>query len=141
MLSGPAEAASSDTAETQSVTPSIDPDSERKLTAARGAIFEDIRQRRPRFVAAFDNMTFAGAAIRLRVPSQALHDEIMRSKLELLSRIAELAGVGGTLELEIAVDETIRASKPVKLEDRLKFITDKNPIVNDLRKALDLEIE
>ena len=118
-----------------------DPDSERKLTAAAAAIYEDIRQRRPRFVAAFDSMTFAGAAIRLRVPSQALHDEIMRSKLELLTRIAELAGVNGALTLEIAVDEEIRASKPIKLEDRVKFITDKNPIVNELRKALDLEFE
>ena len=132
---------SSEEVAAESIAPKADPDSERKLTAAGAAIFEDIRQRRPRFVAAFDNMTFAGATIRLRAPSQALHDEIMRSKLEVLTRIAELAGTSGALELEIEVDENIRAAKPVKLEDRIKFITDKNPIVNELRKALDLEIE
>ena len=125
-------------AETATTT---DPDSEQKLKAAHAAIYEDIRQRRPRFVAAFDSMTFAGSAIRLRVPSQSLNDEIMRSKLELLTRIAELAGVNGALTLEITVDEQIRAPKPIKLEDRVKFITDKNPIVNELRKALDLEYE
>ena len=118
-----------------------DPQAEQKLTAARDAIFEDIRQRRPRFVAAFDNMSFSGPTIRLRVPSQALHDEIMRSKLEMLTRIAEIAGTDGALEMEIAVDEEIRAAKPIKLEDRVKFITDKNPTVNELRKALDLEFE
>ena len=127
--------------DTTAAKPDIDPQSEQKLTAARAAIFEDIRRQRPRFVAAFDTMSFSGSTIRLRVPSSALHDEIMRSKLEVLSRIAELAGVNGALDLEIAVDETIRAAKPIKLEDRLKFITDKNPIVNELRKALDLEFE
>ena len=143
MLSGGASATeekSEDAAES-SAEAKTDPDSEQKLTAAHAAIYEDIRQRRPRFLAAFDSMTFAGATIRLRVPSQALHDEIMRSKLELLTRIAELAGVNGALTLEIAVDENIRAAKPIKLEDRVKFITDKNPIVNELRKALDLEFE
>ena len=137
---GTADEKSEDAAES-SAEAKTDPDSEQKLTAAHAAIYEDIRQRRPRFVAAFDSMTFAGATIRLRVPSQALHDEIMRSKLELLTRIAELAGVNGALTLEIAVDENIRAAKPIKLEDRVKFITDKNPIVNELRKALDLEFE
>ena len=144
MLSGGAASATeekSEDAAESSAEAKTDPDSEQKLTAAHAAIYEDIRQRRPRFVAAFDSMTFAGATIRLRVPSQALHDEIMRSKLELLTRIAELAGVNGALTLEIAVDENIRAAKPIKLEDRVKFITDKNPIVNELRKALDLEFE
>ena len=119
----------------------VDPDSERKLEAARDAIFGEIRQRRPRFVAAFDGMTFSGATIRLRVPSQALGDEIMRSKLELLTRVAELADVKGALELDVTVDESIKASKPIKLEDRVKFITEKNPLVNELRRTLDLDVE
>lgn len=39
------------------------------------------------------------------------------------------------------MDEQIRAARPIKLEDRVKFITEKNPLVAELRKALDLEIE
>ena len=56
-------------------------------------------------------------------------------------RIAEVAGITGRIELEITVDEQIRAARPIKLEDRVKFITEKNPLVAELRKALDLEIE
>jgi len=121
--------------------PAEDPRAEEKLTEAQAAIFEEIRQRRPRFVAAFDSMTFTGSTIRLAVPSQSLCDEIMRSKTELLMRIAELAGIKGILRLEISIDERIKAARPIKLEDRLKFITDKNPLVTELRKALDLEAE
>ncbi len=118
-----------------------DPEAERKLNETRSIIFDDIRTLRPRFVIAFDNMRFSGSTILLKVPSQALYEEIMRSKTEILMRIAEIAHINGMLHLEIAIDETIKASRPIKLEDRVKFLTDKNPKINDLRKALDLEVE
>ncbi|MDE6778774.1 MAG: DNA polymerase III subunit gamma/tau [Alistipes sp.] len=132
---------SAETVSAAAAAPLEDPAAEQKLTAAHDAIFDDIRQRRPRFVAAFDNMTFAGSSIRLTVPSQALFDEIMRSKTEILMRIAEIAGVNGMLTLDIAVDERMKAARPIKLEDRVKYLTDKNPLVAELRKALDLETE
>ena len=35
----------------------------------------------------------------------------------------------------------IRAARPIKLEDLVRYITEKNPLVAELRKALDLEVE
>ena len=38
-------------------------------------------------------------------------------------------------------NEQIRAARPIKLEDRVRYMTEKNPLVAELRKALDLEVE
>ena len=95
---------------------------------------------RPRFVAAFERMQFQGHVIRIAVPSEALREEILRNKTELLLRIAETSGVG-MLELDVTINEEIRAARPIKLEDRVKYMTEKNPLLAELRRALDLEVE
>ena len=100
-----------------------------------------IRERRPRFVPAFELMRVQGNTISLSVPTSELREEILRSKTGMLMRIAELAGITGAIELEVVVNEEIRAARPIKLEDRVKYMTEKNPLIAELRKALDLEVE
>ena len=119
----------------------VDPECAAKLERARERILALIRERRPRFVPAFEQMLFRGDTIAVSVPTTELRDEILRSKTGMLMRIAELAGVTGRIELEITVNEQIRAARPIRLEDRVKYITEKNPLVAELRKALDLEEE
>ena len=127
--------------EATAAAPVIDPQSEAKLQRAREAIFALIREKRPRFVAAFEQMQFIGNTICVSVPTAALREEMLRTKTEMLMRIVELAGIHGTIDLEVKVNEQIRASRPIKLEDRMRYITEKNPLVAELRKALDLEAE
>ena len=119
----------------------IDPASESKLTKARDEILKLIRERRPRFVQVFEEMRFQGNTIAVSVPTSELREEILRSKTAMLMRIAKLAGINGALELEVKVNEEIRAARPIKLEDRVKYMTDKNPLLTEFRKALDLEVE
>ena len=135
----------------------IDPDCAEKLEHARGRILNLIKEKRPRFVPAFELMTFRDNTISVSVPTTELREEILRSKTGmlmriaelamrisipvLLMRIAELAGIEGMIELEVTVNEEIRAARPIKLEDRVRYITEKNPLVAELRKALDLEVE
>ncbi len=119
----------------------IDPACAEKLENARGAILNLIRERRPRFVPVFERMMFRGNTLALSVPTTDLRDEILRSKTGMMMRIAEIAGVDGLIELDIRVDETIRAARPIRPEDKMKFITEQNPLVTELRKALDLEME
>ena len=128
-----------ETAEPEVAT--IDPECERKLERAREKILNLIRERRPRFVPAFELMRVQGNTISLSVPTSELREEILRSKTGMLMRIAELAGVTGAIELEVVVNEEIRAARPIKLEDRVKYMTEKNPLIAELRKALDLEVE
>ena len=112
-----------------------------KLEKARERILEMIRSRRPRFVPAFELMKIQKNIISVSVPTMELHDEIMRNKTAMLIRIAEIAGVMGIIDLRVTVNEAIRASRPIKPEDKVKFLTEKNPQVAELRKALDLEME
>ncbi|WP_290541296.1 DNA polymerase III subunit gamma/tau [Alistipes sp.] len=119
----------------------IDPECEQKLESAREKILNLIRERRPRFVPAFELMKVQGNTISLSVPTNELCEEMLRSKTGMLMRIAELAGITGAIELEVVVNEQIRAARPIKLEDRVKYMTEKNPLIAELRKALDLEVE
>ena len=119
----------------------VDPECAEKLEHARSRILNLIKEKRPRFVPAFELMTFRDNTISVSVPTTELREEILRSKTGMLMRIAELAGREGMIELEFIVYEEIRAVRPIKLEDRVRYITEKNPLVAELRKALDLEVE
>ncbi len=124
-----------------SVAPTIDPDSERKLTEARSVILSLVRTERPRFYPAFERMEIRGNEIHISVPSRELHDEILRNKTALLMQIVEEASIEGLVELCVAVNEAIRAERPIKLEDRLKHLNEKCEKLAELRKALDMEVE
>ena len=119
----------------------VDPECAEKLEHARSRILNLIKEKRPRFVPAFELMTFRDNTISVSVPTSELREEILRSKTGMLMRIAELAGIEGMIELEVIVNEEIRTVRPIKLEDRVRYITEKNPLVAELRKALDLEVE
>ncbi len=112
-----------------------------KLEQARPQWMQLVRERRPRFVQVFERMQLHDNVVAISVPTTELRDEIQRMRTSMLSQYAQLAGVNGKLELEIKVDEQIRAARPIKLEDRVKHLTEKNPLVNKLRKELDLELE
>ncbi len=119
----------------------IDPQSRQKIEACREQVIRRISEERPRFVVAFENMRVEGHTVRAEVPSRTLYEEIMRCKTEVLTIIARTAGVNGSLDLAIDINEQIKASRPIKLEDRIKFMTEKNAMILELKKALDMEYE
>ena len=118
-----------------------DPATEHKINSQRDAVVASILEERPRFIVAFEKMQVKDHTIMLEVPSRTLYEEIMRSKTEILLQIARTAGITGSLELEIKVNEQIKASRPIKLEDRIKHMNDKNPHLAELKKMLDMEYE
>lgn len=135
-----AEPAADDRPEAASA-PEIDPMTAEKLEQARPQWMQLVRERRPRFVQVFERMQLHDNVVAISVPTTELRDEIQRMRTSMLSQYAQLAGVNGKLELEIKIDEEIRAARPIKLEDRVKHLTEKNPLVNKLRRELDLELE
>ena len=118
-----------------------DPATEHKISTMREQVIASILEERPRFVVAFEKMRIKDHTIYLEVPSQTLYEEIMRSKTEILLQIVRTAGVNGSLDMEIKVNEQIKASRPIKLEDRIKHMNDKNPNLLELKKILDMEYE
>ena len=119
----------------------IDEGCEQKITDKRQAVLDAILNERPRFVVAFERMKVCGNIIEVEVPSQTLYEEIMRSKTEILLLIARTAGVNGTMDLKINVNEVVRAARPIKLEDRIRHMNEKNPMLLELKKVLDMEYE
>lgn len=125
----------------ESIGPVIDPQAEEKLRNNRAAILAMIRTERPRFYPSFERLEVAGNELQISVPSRELHDEIQRNRTALLMQIARIAKVEGLIELKVDINEELRAEKPIKLEDRLRHLTEKNPKLVALRKALDMEVE
>ncbi len=119
----------------------IDARSEEKITAVKDRVIKDILEERPRFVVAFESMQVEGHRIKVEVPTSQLYEEIMRSKTEILMQIAQTAGVTGMLELDIKINEQIKASRPIKLEDRIKFMTERNENILELKRLLDMDYE
>ena len=138
---GPASEAPAQSAEQPQPTVAIDPASAQKLESSRAAILAYIGQERPRLYAFFEQLRIEGHTLRLAVPSEALREELLRNKLEMLTRIAAIARVEGALELAVEIDEEIRAARPIKLEDRLRHMNERNPLLSELRRELDLEVE
>lgn len=119
----------------------VDEHSEEKLGAARTAIIERMSELRPRFRTAFETVVFAGNTIRLTVPSQGLKEELHLSRTEILDTIADIAKIDGALDLDIEVREVAVKMRPVRLEDRMRHIESRTPKFEELKKALDLEVE
>jgi DNA polymerase-3 subunit gamma/tau len=130
-----------DETSTESSEVTIDARSEEKINAVKDRVIKDILEERPRFVVAFESMQIDGHRIKVEVPTSQLYEEIMRSKTEILMQIAQTAGVTGMLELDIKINEQIKASRPIKLEDRIKFMTERNENILELKRLLDMDYE
>ena len=119
----------------------VDPDCERKITANKVAFLNEVHRERPRIAMALEEMEVAGNRISLKVPTETLYEEIMRNRTEILTILVDIAGIEGRLEFDVSIVEESKARKPIKVEDKLRFLTEKNPALTNLRKALNLEID
>jgi len=121
--------------------PVIDPDCEAKIGKSVNRFLQHLQAERPRIANAFHEMTVAGNEVRIHVPTDSLREEILRNRNEILELLAATAGVNGVIALEVIVVEKLNGLKPVKPEDKLKFLTEKNPLLTQLRREMDLDVE
>jgi DNA polymerase-3 subunit gamma/tau len=128
-------------APTEEAAPLIDPEAGEKIERHRDRFLERLTRERPRIGVAFETMEVSGNALTVRVASQTLHDEILRWRTETLQLLATVAGVKGSIELAVVIDERAKPTRPIRLEDKVKHLAELNPEFNNLRRVLDLEIE
>lgn len=125
----------------RAVQSAVDPDSEQKLLAAKAAFLEELGRTRPRLATAFASMTVSGNRIGVTVSTELLRDDIVQRQKELGARLRELAGLKGGVEFAIEVREDHSAVRPIKPEDKLAHLRNKNAQIDILRRDLDLEME
>ena len=127
--------------EGKSATIVIDPESEAKMLKVKEAIVKQMCAERPRFVSAFESISFEGNMVKLAVPSEALKDELIGERFWILKSIAEMADVKGSLDMFIEIKEMNFKLKPIKLEDRVAHIRKVMPEFDYMQKALDMDVE
>ncbi len=144
LLSKASTKSSDESAEQAATNPlvSIDPLTEQKIANARERFIAKLHEQSVRMALAFDTMRVDGNRLVIEAESEVLEDEIRHHKSAVLHLLAETAGVNGSIDLEI-VRPVIeyRAPKPIRVEDRMAYLAEKNPLVAKLRKALELELE
>ena len=120
----------------------IDPLTEQKIANARERFIAKLREKSMRMALAFETMTVDGNRLTVEVESDVLEDEILHHKNEVLQLLKDTAAVTGTLELELVRPKVeYQAPKPIRVEDRMAYLVEKNPVVAKLRKALELDLE
>ncbi|MBQ8864186.1 MAG: DNA polymerase III subunit gamma/tau [Rikenellaceae bacterium] len=127
----------------QSDQPSgIDPESQSKIEQVRNAFIKALMDERQRIGVAFEDMTVVDNKVSITVGSNDLRQEILHSQYEILSLLAEMAGVSGVIELEVNVTaDKQRAEILIKPEDKIRYLSEHNPQWLSLRTVLDLDIE
>lgn len=144
LLSKASTKSSDESAEQAATNPlvSIDLLTEQKIANARERFIAKLREQSVRMALAFDTMRVDGNRLTIEAESEVLEDEIRHHKSAVLHLLAETAGVNGSIDLEIVRPEVeYRAPKPIRVEDRMAYLAEKNPLVAKLRKALELELE
>ena len=119
----------------------VDERSEQLIKEYNAQILTYIESWRPRFADPFKEMSVCNNRIAVKVSSQDLKVEIERAQSELLYKIVEITGIKGVLYLDIVVDETVVARRPIKLEDRIAYLVNLNPKIVELKSKFSLYVE
>ncbi|HJB84437.1 MAG TPA: DNA polymerase III subunit gamma/tau [Candidatus Alistipes merdigallinarum] len=128
----------------QKLTPSEIPQqtiNEPLLHEACRKLTQELLEHRPRLGAAFEEVRIEEATIILNVPNESLYDEVMHHLTEIQKRLCELYGAQLNIEFKVEIAASTKPLKPIKAEDRLQYLTEKNPLLTKLRQTLDLDIE
>lgn len=129
-------------AEAESAKVDVDPQCEEKLTLAREKIIETLLASRPRIGSRFEeSMEIEGNVVRIEVQSKELYAEIMQQKSDIQKLMSAKSGAKGYIELEVVVNEQMKVSRPITLEDRLQHLLSRNDRLSEMLEVLGLDAE
>ena len=128
--------------EAESAKVDVDPQCEEKLTLAREKIIETLLSSRPRIGSRFEeSMVIEGNVVRIEVQSKELYAEIMQQKSDIQKLMSAKSGAKGYIELEVVVNEQMKVSRPITLEDRLQHLLSRNDRLSEMLEVLGLDAE
>ena len=133
-------AAQGEDAEVAAVS-NVDPQSEAKLKAAKASYVKLLMATKPRYGVIFETMRVEANTVTVSVASKEIGDDLLRDSREWMGELAAHAGVDGFIELKVIVNEKVKTAKPITLEDRLKFLTNKNAALVTMIEELGLDAQ
>ena len=119
----------------------IDADVETALTEGLKRLTEEMMHERPRIGIFCQDAQVEGNLVRMIVPNESAYDELSNCLTALKSRLGELSDVHVPIQIQVNIKASTTGLKPIKVEDRLRYLTEKNPVLNRLRKELELDVE
>ncbi|MBR2367604.1 MAG: DNA polymerase III subunit gamma/tau [Alistipes sp.] len=139
-----ADAASSNdagNAELQDRQPVVDPDCEAKINAVKDSFVQQVMAGNRRYGVVFDTMRVKGNVVTVDVVSAELKTELLRDTQEWTNKIAKASGVVGPILLEVELHEKVKTARPITIEDRLRYMTERNENLTDMIERLVLDAE
>lgn len=119
----------------------IDADVETALTEGMKRLTEEMMHERPRIGIFCQDAQVEGNLVRMVVPNESAYDELSNCLTALKSRLGELSDVHVPIQIQVDIKASTQGLKPIKVEDRLRYLTEKNPVLTRLRKELELDVE
>ena len=119
----------------------IDDTVEETLTQGCARFARSLMEKRPRMGNIFQEATVTGNRVLLKVPNESSYDELMHSLSEMKMQLTEISGLHVPIEFDVKIAADPKGLKPIKVEDRLRYLTQKNPLLTTLRKQLELDVE
>ena len=119
----------------------IDDTIEDTLSQSCTRFAQELMTTRPRMGNVFQDAVVTANRVLLKVPNESSYDELMHSLTEMKMRLATLSGLHTPIEFEVQIAADPQGIKPIKVEDRLRYLTEKNPLLTQLRQQLELDVE
>ena len=122
-------------------TVDIDDTVEETLIQGCARFARELMETRPRMGNIFQEAKITTNRVSLNVPNESSYDELMHSLSEMKMRLAEISGLHVPIDFEVKITSDTKGLKPIKVEDRLRYLTQKNPLLTTLRQKLELDVE
>ena len=126
----------------EEVSERISPEDEKKVLDACIQYSKNIADTKTRISLALSNPIIIDGKIEIKVISSILEEEITKCKYELLNGIKAICGVSG-LDFIVKIDDTIDVNDKkiyVRSEDKLEYLSEKNPNMQMFMKEFDLHL-
>ena len=119
----------------------FDPQTGQKINNHWGEFMERLTKEHPRLGNAMKDTRVSGHTLSMAVSTEIIRDEILRNQPEITALLAECCGVEGSIILDVEVKMEQDNTLPHRTIDKLHFLVEKNPELNNLIQDLGLDLQ
>lgn len=127
--------------EEEASTTHHDPRSQEKILAHREEFLTELERQSPRMAYALKDMVVSGHTISTTVVTEMVKEELLRGRGEINTLLERICGLDGVVELDVVVSKSEANNRPVRSEDKFKFLSERNEELGTLIKELDMDYE